>query len=341
MAQSSVLGSSPRSGRRRQPLRRDRNTRDSCDIESPATKAPRSGPEIHTRWLLGLFVLLCTSGAHAGLKEGLEAALAHDYERCFREMLPLAEAGHPVAQFQIARLYQTGRFVAKDAGKALEWYSRSGQGGNSPAQVNLAIMFRRGEGTGKDPKAALMWFRRAAEQGEETAYMGLADMYETGEGVEPDPASAMQWLKKAAEKDYPPAEYQLGLRYWRGQSLAQDFDQAHAWLEKSATQNFVPALVSLGMMFLGDGRPPDPVTACTYLKLARQLGVKRQQDVGRLEVTLRQRCDSLDAVKQREVSERVLQWKPHEVWFEREQKEFQELIRRAGEEDAKRAKGTK
>ena len=293
------------------------------------------------RWLLPLVVLLWAGDAAAGLKEGLEAAQAQDYERCYREMLPLAEAGHPLAQFQIARLYQTGRSVPKDETRAFEWYKRSASGGNASAQVNLAIMFRRGEGVAKDYQAALIWYRRAAEQGRETAYMGLADMYEIGEGVKPDPTVAVQWLKRAAEKDHPSAQYQLGLRYWRGQNVKQDFDEAYEWFQKAATQNYVPALVSLGMMFFGDGRPLDPVTACTYLKLAGRLGVKRAAETERLESTVRQRCDVVDGATQRQIRERISQWKPHEVWFEREQMEFQELMRKAGEEDAERVKAKK
>jgi malate synthase len=39
----------------------------------------------------------------------------------------------------------------------------------------------------------------------------------------------------------------------------------------------------------------------------------------------------VDGATQRQIRERISQWKPHEVWFEREQMEFQELMRKGAD----------
>jgi len=286
--------------------------------------------------LLVTLALLHAGIANAGLKEGLEASAAEDYERSYREVLPLAEAGHPVAQFLVAQAYRAGRAVPKDDVRALEWYKQSADRGNVQAQINLARSYQLGEGTPKDYQAALKWYLRAAEQGREAAYMGLAEMYERGEGVDVDPAIALRWLTQAAQKDHPAAQYELGLRYWQGKSTARDSDAAFKWLTKSANQGYVPALVSLGMMHFGDGRPFDPVSGCTYLKLAQQLGVRRPGEAARLDSTIRQRCDVLPSARQETIAERMAKWEPKKVWFERQQREFQELVQKAGEEDLRR-----
>jgi TPR repeat protein len=305
-----------------------------------------SGGFKHNRpWSRLLFApalaLLLSGIANAGLKEGLEASAAEDYERSYREVLPLAQAGHPLAQFLIGQAYRSGRGVLKDDAQALEWFKRAADGGNVQAQVNLARSYQLGEGTLKDYQAALKWYLRAAEQGRETAYIGLAEMYKRGEGVDADPAIALRWLTQAAQKDHPAAQYELGRRYWQGRGSDRDFDAAYEWFTKSASQNYVPAMVSLGTMFFGDGRSLDTVSACTYLKLAQQLGVKRPDDAALIDSAIQNRCNTLPPQQQRAVADRMGKWEPRKVWFERQQREFQELVQKAGEEDLRRGQSQK
>jgi uncharacterized protein len=281
-----------------------------------------------------LAVLVLLSPARAGLKEGLEAEAAKDYERVYREMRPLAEAGHPMAQGYLAWLYATGKVVPRDYGEAVKWYVRAANGGDRHAQSQLATHYLKGLGVATDYEAALKWYRLAAEQGDEDAYLGLADMYERGLGVQADPRVALRWIRRAAEADDPKAQYHLALRYWHGRNVERDNEEASSWFLKSANQNYVAAMVSLGMMHFGDGRPFDPVSGCTWLKLAQRKGTI-VKEAERLAETIRKRCDVLRAGQRNEVDERVAHWTPQGVWLERKQREFQELLRKAAEEDAR------
>jgi TPR repeat protein len=305
-----------------------------CDMHE------RMGKWLDQFWLWFIELLLAitfASPVHAGLKEGLEAVAAKDYERTYREMLPLAEAGNPNAQLAIGNLYATGRVVAKNDELAAQWYLHAANGGNLAAQTNLAARYRSGSGVPKDYGAALKLYRQAAEQGDDQGLLGLTDMYERGLGVEPDPKIAFRWLKKAAETDYPLAQYSLGVHYWQGRGISRDNDEAYKWILKAANQKYGPAMGTLGMMHLGDGQPLDEVKGCAWLRLAKTIGLK-PNDVEQLDRAIEHRCDSLDSTKQREIEERIAQFTPQEIWYERKQREFKELLKKAEEEDVRRQK---
>ena len=136
--------------------------------------------------------------ARAGLKEGLEAVASKDYERAYRELLPLAEEGNPLAEAELGRLYGIGKGVPQNDALAAEWLERAAQKGEASAQVNLATMFRAGVGVRRDYGEALSWYRRAADQGSAQGCIGIADMYVRGLGVGVDLGVAIYWLEKAA-----------------------------------------------------------------------------------------------------------------------------------------------
>jgi hypothetical protein len=76
-------------------------------------------------------------------------------------MRPLADAGDPLAMFNLAVLIS--RRTAWN--EARDWYRRAADAGHTAAMVNLAIMLRE---SGDDVEAA-QWYRRAADHGHITA----------------------------------------------------------------------------------------------------------------------------------------------------------------------------
>jgi TPR repeat protein len=66
-----------------------------------------------------LAILILTAGAtigpaRAGLDEAAEALARSDWPTAFKALEPLAEAGNPVAQYNLGSLYRPGRGVPVD-----------------------------------------------------------------------------------------------------------------------------------------------------------------------------------------------------------------------------------
>ena len=77
-------------------------------------------------------------------------------------------------------LYEEGKGVAQDFGKALEWYRKGAELGNAAAESGLAGMYRDGKGVPKDLKKAIELYRRAAEHGSKYAQKELESLIGKG-----------------------------------------------------------------------------------------------------------------------------------------------------------------
>ena len=92
----------------------------------------------------------------------LDAALrlvkAEKYAEAVEKLSPLAEAGEPVAQFHLARLYHEGHGVLANNTTALKWMRNAAWQGSSEAQVALAQMYARGINGIRDHFLAYTWF---------------------------------------------------------------------------------------------------------------------------------------------------------------------------------------
>ena len=76
-----------------------------------------------------------------------------------------AEAGDPLAQFDLGLLYHDGRSVPQDDAEAIEWYERAADQGFGLAQLHLGMIHAaRGHGLPPDNLTACMWFILAASR---------------------------------------------------------------------------------------------------------------------------------------------------------------------------------
>ncbi len=142
-----------------------------------------------------------------------------------------AEAGDAVAQYQLAQVYEAGRGVGQDIGRAIELYRRSAESGYGPAMIDLGWFHQNGmHGLAYDPGQALQLYARAADQGLAMAQLNLATMYDEGIGTIEDNTRAVALYRRAADAGNPRAQLNLGVMYWRGEGVPQDLTLAHRWL---------------------------------------------------------------------------------------------------------------
>jgi hypothetical protein len=174
------------------------------------TKRPR-GLKLTTimtpiRGLAFLLLLTLSLPATADFAAGVAAARTGDYEAARREWLPLAQAGHRDAQFNLALLYENGLGIAADAAQAAHWFERAAEQDDRTAQAYLGEMYGNGLGVKRNDVAALKWFRRAAELGHAVSQYNVGLFYATGRGVAPSDVQAYAWLTVGMENGAPRTE---------------------------------------------------------------------------------------------------------------------------------------
>jgi hypothetical protein len=126
-----------------------------------------------------------------------------DYETAAREWRSLAEQGDAASQNKLARMYDTGKGVAKNAAEAAKLYRRAAEQGLASAQNKLGAMLHAGRGLPVASVEALMWFEIAATRGLEAAAANrdrAAQSMPTGQ-VDKAKQQARRWLEKHPEAD--------------------------------------------------------------------------------------------------------------------------------------------
>lgn len=209
----------------------------------------------------------------------LAAAKDGDYATALAIWEPLARAGDPRAQNNIAACFSGGYGVEENAELAARWLKLSSDSGDPVGQRNLATLYFRGEGVPQDDIEAMRLYRLAADQGDATAQDMLSWMYaEQGDyeearplaeqaaaqgvaasmtrlgnlyndalGVERDPVLAAQWWQKAANAGDADGQAMLGAAHLTGSGVSQDPETALSWLLRARDQgsklatNFIPA----------------------------------------------------------------------------------------------------
>ncbi len=98
-------------------------------------------------------------------QEGMDAYDRGDYDTALKEFRPLAEQGHPKAQYNLGVMYQLGLGVPQDNQEAAQWCRLAAEQGHAGAQVLLATMYHLGQGVPRDDVLAHMWATLAAAHG--------------------------------------------------------------------------------------------------------------------------------------------------------------------------------
>jgi hypothetical protein len=172
--------------------------------------------------LLVLSVLLCSTAAVAGLKEGYAALSKKDYVTAANEYRPLAERGDPEAQYRIGRMYEFGNGYPQDKAQGIAWIRKAAAQGHVDAEQELGVVYATGDGVKQDDVQAVTWFRKAAEHGDATAQYNLGLLYAKGQGVARDYAQAADWWRKSATQGNADAQFKLAVVYHNGQGAPQD-----------------------------------------------------------------------------------------------------------------------
>ena len=130
-----------------------------------------------------LFILLWGSVAQADFKTGLLAYENEDFETAAREWMPLADAGHMHALYNLGWMYKKGEGVARSDKIAIKLLELAAMQGHAGAQSVLGYIYYYGEGTTRNQMVGARWFTLAAKQGNLRARSELEYMTYKGVGL--------------------------------------------------------------------------------------------------------------------------------------------------------------
>ncbi len=146
-----------------------------------------------------------------------------------------ADAGDPIAAFELGTRYLEGRGVTVSAPEAAKWYQRAADAGVVPAQYRLGSLYEKGTGVLRDFERARRLYERAGEAGNAKAMHNLAVMYAQGQVTQrPDYRMAATWFRRAAEHGVADSQYNLGILYARGLGVDQSLAESYKWFALAA-----------------------------------------------------------------------------------------------------------
>lgn len=164
-----------------------------------------------------------------------------DYSHAFNEYQQAADLGDPIAQYNLALIYEKGKNQAvdidkakalfKEAGKndvikamvsigniyvmeqevnkALSWLNKAVAQQDEDALYEMGWLAEKGLIETASTKKALQYYQKAAAQGQTNALMALAHLYQSAKEGYKDMAKSILYYKQLAAQNYPEAQYQL------------------------------------------------------------------------------------------------------------------------------------
>ena len=130
-------------------------------------------------------------------------------------------------------------FETKSFTQAKMFLSPLAEAGHPEAQYRMAIMAQNGLGMVENPLMAYKYMKAAAESGLGLAIHGLGFMYLEGECVDQDSEKAIEWFKKAAEEhELIGSMTTLGMIYFEGRGVPKDEEEGRKWYRRAGFDEF-------------------------------------------------------------------------------------------------------
>ncbi len=147
------------------------------------------------RLIWALALLFTPLVAYADVKSGVDAWERGEYAAAVAQWRPLAIAGDPDAQFNLAQAYKLGRGLPVDLAEAEAWFRRAADQGHLQAEDNLGLVLF----TANKREAAMPYISRAAARGEPRAQYVLGTAHFNGDLASRDWALAYALTKRASD----------------------------------------------------------------------------------------------------------------------------------------------
>lgn len=168
-----------------------------------------------------------------------------DFETARKIWEDLAKNGDAQAMNNLGVIYDQGKGVEPDAGRAAHWFAESANAGNPSGMANYGRLLEQGRGVPANLAEAARWFDMAARQGQPEAQYNLGYLYEHGHGVKKDDEAAAAWYSRAAASRQKDALARLGHFYRIGKGVEKNESRANLLLYAGAMEGSTAAIEEL------------------------------------------------------------------------------------------------
>ncbi|CAB4391866.1 unnamed protein product [Rhizophagus irregularis] len=182
-----------------------------------------------------------------------------------------AEKGDSASQYYIGNYH----YIKKDYDKAIEWYTKSSEGGNIKATYSLGVCYNFGLGIKKEEKKAFELFLKSAEGGYKYALNVVGYCYYNGYGILKDENKAFEFYLKAAKKGHGTSQYLVANWYNDGKHVLRNEEKGFYWNRKAAINGNVNAQFELAEYYIDSSINKNERKAFKwYYKLANENKVR-------------------------------------------------------------------
>ncbi|MCZ6513371.1 MAG: tetratricopeptide repeat protein [Nitrospinae bacterium] len=116
-------------------------------------------------WIAVWIPVMAVPANADSLGDAARAYQSGNYKKAFELLKPLAEQGNAAAQYNLAFMYERGKWVSQDYTTAATWYRKAAQQGHAKAQFFLGTMYQDGIGISQNHSTAATWFLRPQSRG--------------------------------------------------------------------------------------------------------------------------------------------------------------------------------
>ena len=199
-----------------------------------------------------------------------------DYSHAFNEYQQASDLGDPIAQYNLALIYEKGKNQAVDIDKAKDLFKAAGKNHVIQAMVSLGNIYVLEQNVAK----ALPWLQSAVAQDDANAEFQMGWLIEKGLIPQTSMEQAVKYYQKAADQGQIQAILALARLYQLGIGVKKDIEKSTAYYKQLAQQNYPEAQFQLAKFCLSNMlKNCTKQEAKTWLLQAEQNGYR---DAGQL-----------------------------------------------------------
>jgi len=161
--------------------------------------------------------------------------------------LRIAAADDHQAQSDLANLMLSGSCRPETMTAIRAWFDKSAQAGDPVAQFNMGLCLAEGLGGPQDEATALQWLRTAGEHIANAQFL-YGQMVAKGRGTAADLEEGRSWIARAAAAGMAEAEFALATMMWQGIGGPANKSAATSLLERAAAKGHQGAAQQLNQI---------------------------------------------------------------------------------------------